>query len=756
MTSLAGPGPYRASRPLSATRRDQKESTMTRDLKMTAAAGVLFLSSIGGAYYYSQTQRSNWSLPDIASVIEVTPSAPSEAPASTGIATANAPRAGLTETIASAKAGTPGSAPPAPTQSAPPSVLMGGMAATGPTDSAKTTSAKEPSPGSGKVPSLAVLPPPAPLSKTATDGNKIPAKVIDQKDADIKKTSLPAPPLALAKASEEDLGPAPVLPSTDVSSAESNKSASAAKVDSTTVPGKSSSPGSLVMPPPPPLLGGEKKDADVRKGVLPSALPGAKDAPPLGSAPPVRGTDGTPPVAPANRPSPILEKGTLKDSSTGAPGSRPTMESPESVSGVRRSSVGPIPTPPRYSATPARDGISATNSATSVRSLPASLAVPTGGDDPVVRQPSTTSAAEKSDWPSRPSWDQTTRAARDERSIGTSVDPSRSGSLSNRMNGAAGANATSSAGASAGVASAVGAAAGGAGGLVIARATGADRNRSMGKPEAPQVSDPFEGNAAPIARTRSVPTAPSTARVDASSGAPSPAVTVPGGAVTAGGEAFRVVEPGTAASERFIAARGAGAASFASAARPSDEWASANKVKSYDVETYIALEGDSFDSIAGSLYKSRTLGAALARYNRMPTAAHEPLPGGRRLLIPPIAVLEGLQGPSRPGPAPTFTQAPVAASAAAGSRPPSAVPAPIANAVTSSAKQGAPTGAQAIADNSERTYKVERKETLYAIARKTLGDGKRWREILELNGDRVASEYDVPVGVTLRLPTGGK
>lgn len=56
---------------------------------------------------------------------------------------------------------------------------------------------------------------------------------------------------------------------------------------------------------------------------------------------------------------------------------------------------------------------------------------------------------------------------------------------------------------------------------------------------------------------------------------------------------------------------------------------------------------------------------------------------------------------------------------------------------------------------NEATYTVQQTdETLWGIARKMLNDGRRFREIYELNKDKLPSEYDLPVGVILRLPAG--
>lgn len=51
-----------------------------------------------------------------------------------------------------------------------------------------------------------------------------------------------------------------------------------------------------------------------------------------------------------------------------------------------------------------------------------------------------------------------------------------------------------------------------------------------------------------------------------------------------------------------------------------------------------------------------------------------------------------------------------------------------------------------------KTYTVQRGDTLGEISMKTLGTSRRWREILELNKDRIDDPDVVPVGVELRLP----
>lgn len=50
-------------------------------------------------------------------------------------------------------------------------------------------------------------------------------------------------------------------------------------------------------------------------------------------------------------------------------------------------------------------------------------------------------------------------------------------------------------------------------------------------------------------------------------------------------------------------------------------------------------------------------------------------------------------------------------------------------------------------------YHVKRGETLYAIARRVLGDGERWKEIYELNRRQMATPEDLAAGQKILLPS---
>lgn len=221
-------------------------------------------------------------------------------------------------------------------------------------------------------------------------------------------------------------------------------------------------------------------------------------------------------------------------------------------------------------------------------------------------------------------------------------------------------------------------------------------------------------------------------------------------------------------------------------------------VKSYDAETYVVLNGDTFDSIARTMYHNRELGGALARYNRSRGASNVPLRAGARVVVPPAKVLEGgvasenapvtvaeertpltaaafpvkrnveREEPERRtatvastandpvGPTPMPSRTPVATGrpqqpgegAVATTRVIAGQP------ISSSNSADAPLKIPAAQTprGAGPSYTVTQRETLYAISRRVLGDGRRWREIYDLNTDRLESEYEVPVGITLRLP----
>lgn len=179
------------------------------------------------------------------------------------------------------------------------------------------------------------------------------------------------------------------------------------------------------------------------------------------------------------------------------------------------------------------------------------------------------------------------------------------------------------------------------------------------------------------------------------------------------------------------------------------------KVISYDAKAYLTLEGDSFERIAETMYHTSGYGEALARYNRSRFRGDDVLPTGAKVRVPPMEVLGQQRGMASTGTARdafqkvdrmpyVMSNAPAGAGAAI---PVSNHP-PIQRSAFDHQLVGTPAP-----EPPGNHYHAERNETLWAIAKKHLGDGRRWREIYNLNRDRLVSETQVPAGTTLRMPT---
>lgn len=54
--------------------------------------------------------------------------------------------------------------------------------------------------------------------------------------------------------------------------------------------------------------------------------------------------------------------------------------------------------------------------------------------------------------------------------------------------------------------------------------------------------------------------------------------------------------------------------------------------------------------------------------------------------------------------------------------------------------------------SGRRRHRVVEGDTLWSIAERYLGDGSRWREVLEANRERIVDPGDLPVGIWLVLP----
>ena len=129
------------------------------------------------------------------------------------------------------------------------------------------------------------------------------------------------------------------------------------------------------------------------------------------------------------------------------------------------------------------------------------------------------------------------------------------------------------------------------------------------------------------------------------------------------------------------------------------------------------------------------------------------VPVGSRVRIPPAEVLGGsrdkggaMSGDSRPA------AGLVDSSREAFKRVDSSAAAPTGNVPNKSAFDPRAMDLPMSSPANPGEYRAEKSETLWAIASKTLGDGRRWREIYEINKDRLTNETQVSPGTLLRLP----
>lgn len=148
--------------------------------------------------------------------------------------------------------------------------------------------------------------------------------------------------------------------------------------------------------------------------------------------------------------------------------------------------------------------------------------------------------------------------------------------------------------------------------------------------------------------------------------------------------------------------------------------------------TYAVKESDTLSDIARETYGDEKYWKAILEAN--PGLEPNRLFVGKKLILPPKeAVLAGKARPATPAPAATTPTG--KASTVAGER----------------LAAGKPTGP---ARSARATYRVGSGDTLIRIARDVLKNEDRWREIWELNKDRLKSADILPVGFELKLPEG--
>jgi nucleoid-associated protein YgaU len=145
-------------------------------------------------------------------------------------------------------------------------------------------------------------------------------------------------------------------------------------------------------------------------------------------------------------------------------------------------------------------------------------------------------------------------------------------------------------------------------------------------------------------------------------------------------------------------------------------------------KTHKVAAGESLWVIAEDYYGDGHLWKRIRDAN--PGIDENKLQEGQVLVIPPK------EGAAKPA-APTTPPAPPATPPGAAAKP---------------ADPNKPADSAAKPKARKATYRVEAGDTLVSIARAILKDGERWREIYELNKDRIKDPDRLLVGTELKLP----
>lgn len=182
----------------------------------------------------------------------------------------------------------------------------------------------------------------------------------------------------------------------------------------------------------------------------------------------------------------------------------------------------------------------------------------------------------------------------------------------------------------------------------------------------------------------------------------------------------------TGAQERLFPERSALPSATAPEARTAPAPVTTPAPRETAMKTYKIKAGDYLITIAEAEYGNGDLWTAIKNAN--PGLDENRLRVGQEIRIPPKADAERFAVGGQPG-------TPLS----------SATPAARTPAATAPTQSDQPATGRA-------TYVVEAGDTLRKIAKKALGDSNRWREIYELNRDKISTPDIVVIGIELKLP----
>ena len=166
------------------------------------------------------------------------------------------------------------------------------------------------------------------------------------------------------------------------------------------------------------------------------------------------------------------------------------------------------------------------------------------------------------------------------------------------------------------------------------------------------------------------------------------------------------------------------------------------EVLDYEVQRHTAGPGETWEAISRNKYGSERFARALAAFNRdRNPGLTVPWPGAT-ILLPPAYILQRRYPQLIEAAPPTPNYAKNAASGT--------------NSASASANSGTavypPSAVTPATSGAYKLYRVQPNDTIWLIAKRTLGSGDRWPEILRLNRDVLRDVNQLPPGLVLRLP----
>ena len=182
------------------------------------------------------------------------------------------------------------------------------------------------------------------------------------------------------------------------------------------------------------------------------------------------------------------------------------------------------------------------------------------------------------------------------------------------------------------------------------------------------------------------------------------------------------------------------------------------QAEAYDLVTFTPRPGETYVTLSKQLYGSDRYATALKAYLEDYEPKLAALRPGVTLNLPPAEVLERRfmrpieqAGRIEPAPRDAGVNRPVPAVAKSSTSSPRTTQLlPAKDTAHDLTEEAGP------ADPNDKRYRVRQEETLYAIARKTLGTGDRWADIYNLNKDRLRGSVEVEAGMVLKLPKDAK